>query len=236
MAWRPRGVRRDTVVTAPRILRFGDAAVLLELDAVATVANARRARAVGRAVTELRGAGSPATGALGTPVAGAASVLVPFDPLVIDVTEAITLLAPLLAEDDHVPDVPPGPEHRIRVRYGGDDGPDLDAVAAETGLTRDEVIALHASAAYEVLFLGFAPGFAYLGELPERLVLPRLATPRTRVPAGSVGIAGPMTAVYPQASAGGWRLLGRTDERPFDPAADPPARLRPGDRVRFEPA
>ena len=87
-----------------------------------------------------------------------------------------------------------------------------------------------------MLFAGFAPGFAYLGELPAELRVPRLATPRTRVPAGSVAIAGAMTAIYPQASPGGWRLLGRTDARLFDPAATTPARLRPGDRVRFEPA
>ena len=87
-----------------------------------------------------------------------------------------------------------------------------------------------------MLFAGFAPGFAYLGELPVALQVPRLATPRTRVPAGSVAIAGPMTAIYPQASPGGWRLIGRTDVRLFDPAVRPPARLRPGDLVRFVPA
>ena len=98
------------------------------------------------------------------------------------------------------------------------------------------MVALHAAATYEVLFPGFAPGFAYLGEVPERLRVPRLATPRTRVPAGSVAIAGPMTAIYPQASPGGWRLIGRADVRLFDPAATPPALLRAGDRVRFVPA
>ena len=87
-----------------------------------------------------------------------------------------------------------------------------------------------------MLFLGFAPGFAYLGELPERLRVPRLATPRVRVPAGSVAIASAMSAVYPHASPGGWRILGRTDTALWDPAATPPARLRPGDKVRFVPA
>ena len=110
------------------------------------------------------------------------------------------------------------------------------AVADEIGRTPADVIELHAATTYEVLFLGFAPGFAYLGELAPPLVVPRLATPRPRVPPGSVAIAGSMTAVYPQGSAGGWRLLGRTDARLFDPRATPPARLRPGDRVRFVPA
>ena len=122
------------------------------------------------------------------------------------------------------------------MRYGGDDGPDLDAVAMECGLSVDRVIELHVATAYEVLFAGFAPGFAYLGELPAELRVPRLATPRTRVPAGSVAIAGAMAAIYPQASPGGWRLLGRTDARLFDPTAMHPALLRPGDRVRFVPA
>ena len=131
---------------------------------------------------------------------------------------------------------PDAPLHELPVRYGGDDGPDLESVAEEVGHSPADVVELHAATTYEVLFLGFAPGFAYLGELEPPLVVPRLATPRPRVPAGSVAIAGPMTAVYPHASAGGWRLLGRTDALLFDPGATPPARLRPGDRVRFVPA
>lgn len=227
-------------MTAPRVVPFGDAAVLVELDTVASAANARRARSLARAITALRDTESGA-GRFGIPVAAAASVLVPFNPLATDVAEVAGLLAPLLtgnlvAADDIAGTADGATEHVVAVRYGGEDGPDLDAVAAETGLTPDDVIALHAGRTYEVLFIGFAPGFAYLGEVTDRLVVPRLATPRTRVPAGSVAIAGSMTAVYPHASAGGWRLLGRTDARLFDPSADPPARLRPGDRVRFEPA
>lgn len=226
-------------MTGPRVLPFGDAAVLVELDTVATAANARRSRALAHAVASLRSAGSPGE-ALGLPVPAAASVLVPFDPLTTDAAAVTALLAPLLTA--HEPgadavylDAKVGAEHVIRVRYGGDGGPDLAAVAAETGLEPDDVIALHAGTLYEVLFIGFAPGFAYLGELPGGLVVPRLATPRVRVPAGSIAIAGAMTAVYPHASSGGWRLLGTTDARLFDQASEPPSRLRPGDRVRFEP-
>ena len=219
---------------APRILPFGESAVLVELDRVASIASARRARAFARRVVGLREGGA----ALGVPVAAAASVLVPFDPLALDTDHAAAVLAPLL--DAALASDPSGEgraaEHEIRVRYGGADGPDLEAVAAETGLGVDEVVRQHAATVYEVLFLGFAPGFAYLGEVAPGLVVPRLATPRTRVPAGSVAIAGAMTAVYPHASAGGWRLLGRTDAALFDPAADPPARLRPGDLVHFVPA
>jgi KipI family sensor histidine kinase inhibitor len=214
-----------------RILPFGDAAILVELDAVASVANARQARALAHAIDGLR-AREPA---LGIPVPAAASVLVPFDPLAMDADAASALFEALLTR---VPEeAAPGTSTllEVRVRYGGDDGPDLEAVAAELGTAASDVVGLHAGRDYEVLFLGFAPGFAYLGEVDARLVVPRLATPRTRVPAGSVAIAGPVTAVYPQASPGGWRILGRTETPMFDPGATPPARLRPGDRVRFVP-
>lgn len=113
------------------------------------------------------------------------------------------------------------------------DGADLDAVAATTGLRVDEVVALHTGAEYEVAFCGFAPGFGYLRGLPGALHLPRLATPRTSVPAGSVGIAAEYSAVYPVASPGGWNLLGSTRTVMFDPDRSPPALLAPGTRVRF---
>lgn len=124
------------------------------------------------------------------------------------------------------------PELVIPVRY---DGPDLGSVAAATGLPTDDVVELHSSATYEVAFCGFAPGFGYLTGLPERLHLPRRATPRTTVPAGSVAIAAGYAAIYPGASPGGWHLLGATDLILFDPGREPPALLAPGVRVRFEP-
>ncbi|MGW4109534.1 5-oxoprolinase subunit PxpB [Actinosynnema sp. NPDC004786] len=124
-----------------------------------------------------------------------------------------------------------GAEVVIPVRY---DGPDLDLVAETAGLTAAEVVELHAGARYRVAFCGFAPGFAYLTGLPEPLRQPRLDSPRTRVPAGSVGVAGEYTAAYPRATPGGWRLIGRTDAPLFDPRRAAPALLTPGDRVRFE--
>lgn len=120
----------------------------------------------------------------------------------------------------------------IPVRY---DGPDLADVASRTGLPADEVICRHAGREYEVYLLGFAPGFAYLGDLDPALVLPRRSSPRTRVPAGSVAIAGAQTAVYPLATPGGWHLIGSTPLVMFDPSRDPAALLRAGDRVRFVP-
>ena len=126
----------------------------------------------------------------------------------------------------------PGRLIEIPVRY---DGPDLDEVAQRTDLTRDQVVRRHAGREYLVYFLGFAPGFAYLGDLDPCLVLPRRETPRTRVPPGSVAIAGAQTAVYPLTTPGGWHLIGRTERVMFDPIRKPPVLLAPGDRVRFEP-
>lgn len=121
----------------------------------------------------------------------------------------------------------------IPVSYGGESGPDLDDVAAHAGLMREAVIELHSGAEYRVAMLGFTPGFAYLLGLPEVLRMPRRATPRTRVPAGSVAIGGAQTGVYPRETPGGWHLIGRTELNLFDPVRDPPALLKPGMRVKF---
>ena len=143
-------------------------------------------------------------------------------------------LVPALEDRVASLDVAPldGRAHVIPVVY---DGPDLADVAILAGLTTDEVVALHTSVELRVLFCGFAPGFAYLGDLPPRLRVDRLETPRTRTPAGSVAIAGRMSGIYPADLPGGWRVIGRTDLTLFDPRRDPPVTLLPGDRVRFEP-
>jgi KipI family sensor histidine kinase inhibitor len=137
----------------------------------------------------------------------------------------------LAAADLTDPPRPDRREVRIPVRY---DGPDLDLAAETAGLTVAELVELHSGTEYAVAFTGFAPGFGYLVGLPEPLVQARLERPRTAVPAGSVGIAGEFTGVYPRSSPGGWRLLGRTDLALFDPHREPPALLVPGDTVRFE--
>lgn len=121
----------------------------------------------------------------------------------------------------------------IPVVYGGSAGPDLDNVARHTGLSTKEVIERHSSAEYVVYFLGFLPGFAYMGGLDTSLATPRHTTPRVSIPAGSVGIGGEQTGIYPMASPGGWQLIGRTGLQLFDPSQQPPTLLRPGDRVRF---
>lgn len=131
--------------------------------------------------------------------------------------------------------LPPARIVTIPTRYGGAFGPDLDAVAALHSMTTDDVIRLHSSPTYLVHMLGFLPGFPYLGGLPDALVTPRRPTPRLLVPAGSVGIAGAQTGVYPLDSPGGWQIIGQTSLRLFDPSRCPPALLRAGDGVKFVP-
>ncbi len=127
----------------------------------------------------------------------------------------------------------PGGVFEIPVCYGGEFGPDLDLVASGSGLSAEEVVGLHSGADYLVHAVGFTPGFPFLGGLPEALRTPRRDTPRARVPAGSVGIGGSQTGVYPLESPGGWQLIGRTPISLFRPGGKPAALLKPGDRVRF---
>jgi inhibitor of KinA len=165
---------------------------------------------------------------------GYSSILVDFCPLTISHAELAGRVESLSRTIEHAP--PPNSSlFEIPVRYGGSFGPDLEDVAALHGMSPQWLVALHSEPEYIVYFLGFSPGFPYLGGLPEQLATPRLAVPRSRVPAGSVGIGGNQTGIYPLASPGGWRIIGRTDLRLFDPGADPPALLSAGDRIRFSP-
>ena len=165
---------------------------------------------------------------------GYASVLVDFDPRLLTHAEAAALLHDRLLA--HEADTPPAPRHvEIPVVYAGDAGPDLADVARHTGLSPERVIEIHSAAEYFVYFVGFSTCFPYLGGLPPELATPRLGAPRKHVPVGSVAIGGPQAGIYPLASPGGWRLIGRTPLRLFDPDAVPPPLLRMGDRVRFVP-
>jgi len=228
------------------VTAVGDAAVLLTLDQRVDPRLAARAQAIAAAI-EIARTNEPA---LGRAVPAHASVLVPFDPLAIAIDRVGEIVEACAASTEALPGAAIGPEPgtdgplrdarnartvEIPVRYGGQDGPDLEDVARVHGLSPPDVAELHAGATYRVLFLGFAPGFAYLGGLPPNLVTPRKATPRPRVPAGSVGIAGEQTGVYPRSMPGGWQLIGRTETRLWDPTQPSPALLAPGDRVRFVP-
>jgi inhibitor of KinA len=162
------------------------------------------------------------------------SVLIKFDALIWQHEDLQEILQQYLTRLEGIT-LPEPRQVEIPVCYGGEHGPDLLEVSALHKMTPAQVIELHSSRTYVVYFLGFVPGFAYLGELPEALVTPRLATPRRRVPPGSVGIAGNQTGVYPFATPGGWRLLGRTPVQMFRPDRNELSLVSIGDRVRFTP-
>ena len=168
------------------------------------------------------------------------SIAVHYDPVVVagqpggaEPYEFVRRTLEQLLSDVSAEDLPTPRIVEIPVCYGGEFGPDLGEVAGAHGLTADEVISIHTSGDYLVYMIGFMPGFAYLGGLSERIATPRRKTPRTAVPAGTVGIGGSQTGVYPLVSPGGWNLIGRTPRAIFDIRRDQPTLLSTGDRVRF---
>ena len=201
---------------------LGDAALLVDLGSRLDTALNSRALALAEALRTRRGVVEA--------VAGFAGVTVHYDPEQIEADSLTAAIARLAVRPP--PAAVRGRLHRIPVVY---DGPDLEDVAARLGLAAARLVQLHSGAIYRVFMLGFAPGFAYLGPLPPELRVPRRDAPRRAVPAGSVAIAGAHTAVYPLATPGGWHLIGRTRLPLLLPDSDPPALLRPGDRVRFTP-
>jgi len=210
----------------PRLLPQGDAALVVELDDRIDRAVSERVTALADA---LRRAAIPGVVEL---VPTFRSLLVHYDPLALDFAGIAGRARELLAGIAVA-------ERRLRLVhmpacYDGELAPDLAEVAERTGLTPEAVVGLHGSVDYHVYMLGFLPGFPYMGDLPEPLRLPRLTTPRVRVPPRSIAIANAMTAVYPLESPGGWRLIGAVPVDLFDIGHESPALLAPGDRVRFE--
>ncbi len=210
----------------PAIKSLGDHGVVVEFDEEISPTTNGRVRALAAAFR-----GFP--GMIET-VPTLRSGLLVFDPLKADRAELVER-ADRLART-----LPPdlegsGRRHEVPVVYGGEVGPDLEAVAALHGLAPTEVIRLHSEVEYIVYMLGFAPGFPYLGILPEALWTPRLSSPRVRVPRGSVAIAESLTGIYPLQTPGGWRIIGRTPLAVYDPQQPDPLRFRPGDRIRFVP-
>lgn len=163
------------------------------------------------------------------------TVTVTYDPLASSFADFAASLEAALGQVASGESPTEGEPVEIHVCYGGEFGPDLDFVAAHNDLTPDEVVEIHSGATYVVYMIGFVPGFPYLGGMSSRIGAPRLDAPRAAVPAGSVGIAGAQTGIYPIESPGGWRLIGRTPRCLFDPRATAPSLLRAGDRVRFVP-
>lgn len=210
----------------PRVVPFGEGALLVEL------ADEFQENVVGWA----RGIADTweTIFSFGPAVPAYTSALLRFDPLRIAPAKAEKFAAELLARGEFMTIAGNKPRRVIAVPTTYD-GPDLAETAERSHLSVEQLVALHAGREYTAYFLGFLPGFAYCGRLDPRIVAPRLERPRERVPAGSVAVADGQTAVYPLASPGGWRLIGRTDLAMFDPSADEPVRVRAGDRLRFVP-
>ena len=211
---------------SPRLVRASDAALLAVLAAEPSESATAAVLALCEALTA-----TPPPGLVDLRPAYT-SLLVVFDPRVTTHGVIERFVMRLLPSPGLVLE-PARRTIEIPVCYEGECAPDLADVARTAGLTTEEAAAVHAGAAYRVAFIGFSPGFAYLLGLPSRLATPRLPAPRLRVPAGSVGIAGGQTGLYPRATPGGWRLVGRTPGSLFDPVRESASLLLPGDAVRF---
>jgi inhibitor of KinA len=207
----------------------GDAALVIDCGARLDPEINARAVLLARAI---RDAERPAVTDV---VVGYHSVTVYFDPLQSDATELEFWLQALARRQATGSVAATGRTISVPVLYGGDCGPDLAAVAAFARSGEADVVRWHAAHTYRVYMLGFVPGFAYMAEVDRRIAAPRRTTPRVAVPAGSVGIAGPQTGIYPMQTPGGWNLIGRTPLHPFDLHRDEPCVFQPGDHVRFQP-
>jgi inhibitor of KinA len=212
----------------PRFLIAGDSALVVEFGNTIDPATNRRVREL---LLSIERAGVEGVRDL---VPSYRSLLVVYDPLRTTFAALCGRLGDLQAHAAGRP-VPPPRVVEIPTAYGGVFGPDLAFVAGHNGLTEDEVVAIHAGTDYLVYMMGFSPGFTYLGGMSERIAAPRLETPRTAIPAGSVGIAQQQTGIYPVESPGGWRLIGRTPVTLFDPSRNPPVIVDAGDYIRFVP-
>lgn len=219
----------------PKISALGERAIVVEFGESISVDLNLRAVSLSNFLED-----NPFPGFVGSAPAYA-STLIEFDPRIVrshsdtvrsafdDVMDVIMGILPTLREIEK----PPSESLEVSIRFGGDDGPDLEYVADHHGVAVDDVIEIFLSRTYRVYMIGFLPGFAYLGELDERIATPRRETPRLVVPKGSVGIADRQTGIYPMESPGGWQLIGRTDVDLFMPEGDPPCLVGPGDQIRF---
>ncbi|MBW2617838.1 MAG: 5-oxoprolinase subunit PxpB [Deltaproteobacteria bacterium] len=212
----------------PVVRLVGEAGLLFEYgDAIAPEIN-RKVRAIAAALAQESPPGVIEV------IPTYRSLLLLYDPLV---TDPDGLEKALLALEERLEaiEIPPPARVEIPVCYGHDFGPDIEFVAQNAGRSVDEVIRLHSQPEYQIYMIGFTPGFPFLGGLPKVLTTPRLKTPRTLVPAGSVGIADKQTGMYPIASPGGWRIIGRTPLRLFDPTKSQPFLYQAGDLLRYKP-
>jgi len=217
------------MTTGARIVPRGDSALVLELQDTDPLQVNAQAVAIADVI---RDEGIP--GVLDV-VPTFETVAVYFEPLKADIEGLHGLLTAAAARSLGTPSAPTPATvlHRIPVTYGGPFGPDLVDVASAVGLTEEALVSLHSTPVYRVLMLGFIPGFAYMGPVAPAIAVPRRTTPHAMVPAGSVGIAGTQTGIYPSDSPGGWHVIGRTSVKPFDPDRPEPFLFKAGDRVQF---
>ena len=211
----------------PRFRLAGDTGLLVEYgDTIDPDVN-RKVRAVTVMLDSMRPSGVVEV------VPAYRSVLILYDPEMVDIPSLMAAVESLEHRLDESLIAPARTVH-IPVCYGGEFGPDIDFVAQTHGISVADVIRIHSGTAYQIYMVGFTPGFPFLGGLPEPLHTPRLETPRTRVPAGSVGIANNQTGIYPVESPGGWRVIGRTPLKLFDPDRESPFLYQSGDMIKFE--
>ena len=210
----------------PRIVPLGDSAALVQLGDEIDLTINQRVHTLANLITS-----SHIDGVVEV-VPAYATLLVHYDPLILSFTQIKDQLHAQISQMDETESQKPR-RIEVPVRYGGEMGPDLDAVASHCGLRVEDVISIHSGKLYIVHMMGFTPGYPYMGKLDHRLITPRLETPRTRVPAGTVAIAGSQTGIYSIESPGGWQLIGWTPLKLFDPGAESPFLFSPGDEVKF---
>jgi KipI family sensor histidine kinase inhibitor len=210
----------------PRILPAGDQAILVEFGTEINATLNKRVHAFAQALTARKFPG------IGETISSYCSLLVYYDPFLLSFAQVSSRIEETLNREV-VPEEFSQTVKEIPVLYGGVSGPDLSFVAEHNGLSPEEVVRLHTRETYLVYVVGFSPGFAAMGTVPERIRAPRLSSPRTKVPAGSVGIGGMQTGIYAVESPGGWQLIGRTPRKLFDLRRQPPSVFQAGDFARF---
>ena len=210
----------------PKIVPLGDSSLLVQFGNEIDIRINQRVHALARFVDV-----SSMQGIIET-VPAYATLLIQYDPFLISFTQVREFLREKIFQVEETASRKPR-QVEVPVRYGGEYGIDLESVARHLNLQIEDVIHIHTHRTYTVFMVGFTPGFPYMGKLDDVLIMPRLKTPRTRVPAGTVAIAGTQTGIYPIASPGGWQLIGWTPMQLFDPNSDTPFLFAPGDEVRF---
>lgn len=210
----------------PRIVSLGDSSVLVQFGDEIDLTINQRVHSLSNLITA-----SSVNGIIET-VPAYATLLVHYDPLILSFIQMKAHLQMQISQLEEIVSRKPR-QIDVPVRYGGEDGPDLESVALYCGLRVEDVIRIHSEKIYTVYMMGFTPGYPYMGKLDDRLIMPRLETPRTRVPAGTVAIAGSQTGIYSIESPGGWQLIGWTPLKLFDLGAESPFLFSPGDEVKF---